>query len=257
MPIRSIAKRILEVKGDASYADFATAIKSKTGKDIHPTTIQKIVNGDRKPSLDLLETIAAYANLPLKSFFEETSDIYVDLNSLEKDHEKIDQLRELAAEYKVAKNNIDSEDHKIKTLKKEIQDSELEIEKIMSKVFRIPILGYVPAGGPVMVEENIEGHIPLPALLLKSSTDFCLRIQGDSMEDVGINNGDLVLVHPQPTAENGQTVIARINGEVTCKRFYKLDNKCRLEPANSKYKPLDCEDIEIIGIVLKVIKEVF
>jgi repressor LexA len=136
-------------------------------------------------------------------------------------------------------------------------ESFLGVESSYSNIVEIPILGFVPAGGPVMTDENFEGHIPLPKMLIKGEKDFCLKVRGDSMEDVGINDGDLILVHPQPVAENGQTIIARINGEVTCKRFYRTNNMCRLEPANQKYKPIDCKDIEIIGIVTKVIKEIF
>lgn len=131
------------------------------------------------------------------------------------------------------------------------------MEPVVPGIIKLPILGSVPAGGPVMAEENIIGHIPLPEMFTKSENDFCLQIRGDSMEDVGISDGDYILVHPQPIAENGQTVIARIDGEVTCKRFYRAGDKCRLEPANHKYKPIDCDELEIIGIVTKVIKEIF
>lgn len=133
----------------------------------------------------------------------------------------------------------------------------LGIESSDPNIIKLPILGFVPAGGPVMTEENLEGHMPLPKMLIKDERDFCLKIRGDSMEDVGINDGDLILVHPQPVAENGQTIIARIDGEVTCKRFYKTNDKCRLEPANQKYKPIDYKDLEIIGIVTRIIKEIF
>ena len=133
----------------------------------------------------------------------------------------------------------------------------LGVESSDPGIIKLPILGFVPAGGPVMTEENIEGHMPLPRLLVKDEHDFCLRIRGDSMEDVGINDGDLILVHPQPVAENGQTIIARIDGEVTCKKFYRTNGKCRLEPANQNYKPIDYADLEIIGIVTKVIKDIF
>jgi repressor LexA len=133
----------------------------------------------------------------------------------------------------------------------------LGIESSDPNIIKLPILGFVPAGGPIMIEENLEGHMPLPKMLIKDERDFCLKIRGDSMKDVGINDGDLILVHPQPVAENGQTIIARIDGEVTCKRFYKTNGKCRLEPANQNYKPIDCKDLEIIGIVTKVIKDIF
>jgi len=133
----------------------------------------------------------------------------------------------------------------------------LGLEPIETNIINMPILGFVPAGGPIMAEENIVDYIQFPKILVKSENDFCLKIHGDSMEDVGIDDGDLVLVHPQPVAENGQTVIARIDGEVTCKRFYRMNSKCKLEPANKKYKSIDCDDVEIIGVVKRIIKEIF
>jgi repressor LexA len=146
------------------------------------------------------------------------------------------------------------------TLKQLLEGTDAKVgddDPIFKDIINLPILGFVPAGGPVMVEENIEGYIPFPKALLKNDSDFCLRVKGDSMEDASISDGDLILVHPQPTAENGQTVIARIDGEVTCKRFYIMADKVRLEPANHKYKPRHYSEVEIIGIVTKVIKEVF
>ncbi len=136
-------------------------------------------------------------------------------------------------------------------------ESFLGVEANDTSIVKLPILGFVPAGGPVLVEENIEAYMPFPIMLLKGKDDFFLKVRGDSMEDVGINSGDLILIHPQPAAENGQTVIARVNGAVTCKRFYKTNSTCILEPANNKYKPIDCAEVEIIGIVVKVVKEVF
>ncbi len=132
-----------------------------------------------------------------------------------------------------------------------------EHETAYNEVVSLPIVGTVPAGTPILAEENIEGVMPLPSMFIKGKNDFLLKVRGDSMEDVNISDGDLVLVHQQPTAENGQTVIARINGAVTCKRFYRLNGKCKLEPANANYKPIDCTEVEIIGIVTRVIKEVF
>lgn len=77
------------------------------------------------------------------------------------------------------------------------------------------------------------------------------------MEGVGIHDGNYVLVRLQPTAESGETVIARVDGEVTCKRLYNVGGKIRLEPANDKYRPLEPERVEIIGVVRKVIKDVY
>lgn len=124
----------------------------------------------------------------------------------------------------------------------------------------IPIVGRVPAGTPAIPFEDIEDYLPVPASFVREDeTVFALKVKGDSMIDLGINTGDMVLVKKQETAENGQTVIARINGEeVTCKRFYNVDNKkVTLEPANSKYHALEPEYVEIVGVVFKVIKDIF
>jgi len=122
-------------------------------------------------------------------------------------------------------------------------------------VVNIPIISLVPAGGPILAQENIEGVMPmLRSFVRDPENTFCLQVRGDSMIDIGIEDGDSVLVHSQSTAENGQTVIARIDGEVTCKRFYIAADKVRLEPANSKYKVIENQNIEIIGVVTRIIK---
>jgi repressor LexA len=137
-------------------------------------------------------------------------------------------------------------------IKQSASNSEIDI-------ISVPIVGRVPAGIPAIPIEEIEDYFPLPASLVhKDDCVFGLKIKGDSMTDIGIDNGDIVLVKKRETAENGQTVIALIDGEeVTCKRFYKLEKKICLEPANSKYKALSPQNVEIIGIVFKVIKDIY
>lgn len=137
---------------------------------------------------------------------------------------------------------------------KEISD---ELNAIKDTIVDVPIWGFVPAGMPILVDENYEGTFKMPFGDLKGKDDYFLKIRGDSMDDIGISDGDMILVHPQSVAENGQTVIARINGEITCKRFYKTNGECRLEPANKKYKPINCNEVEIIGIVIKLIRDMF
>lgn len=122
-------------------------------------------------------------------------------------------------------------------------------------VVQVPVLGRVPAGGPVLVEENILEYLPLPERFVRGDT-FCLQVQGDSMVDVGIDNGDYLIVYARSTADNGQTVIARVDGQVTCKRFYRCNGKVRLEPANRSYRPIEANNIEILGVVAYVIKKI-
>lgn len=134
-----------------------------------------------------------------------------------------------------------------------------ETKRRVPDLVLIPIVGQVTAGAPTIPFEDIEDYLSLPGSFVRENDlVFALRIKGDSMIDIGINNSDIVLVKKQETAQNGQTVIARVNGEeVTCKRFYKVEEKVTLEPANSNYRSLEPQNVEIVGIVFKVIKDIF
>jgi SOS regulatory protein LexA len=123
------------------------------------------------------------------------------------------------------------------------------------EVIGVPVLGSVPAGDPFSEEEHLLGYMPLPKALV-SGNCFALKVTGDSMRDVGIEDGDYVLVEVQKTAQNGQTIVGRIQNEVTIKRYYQIDGKVRLEPANARYRAIEPGELEIIGIVRKVIKDV-
>lgn len=104
----------------------------------------------------------------------------------------------------------------------------------------IPIIGRVAAGSPVMAEEHIEDYCDLPASFFKPHADFFLMVQGDSMIEAGILDGDLLAVHSTPTAKNGDIVVARIDDEVTVKRLQRTSQKHLLQllPENRDYKPI-------------------
>lgn len=104
----------------------------------------------------------------------------------------------------------------------------------------IPIVGRVAAGNPVLAEEHIEDYCDLPASFFKPSADYFLTVQGDSMIDIGIFDGDLLAVHSTPEAKNGDIVVARIENEVTVKRLHKTKQKHLLEllPENPDYEPI-------------------
>lgn len=131
--------------------------------------------------------------------------------------------------------------------------------KQVSEVLLVPVIGNVAAGNPAISMEDVDEYLPLPSSFVPDNRSvFALTIKGDSMIDIGINDGDIVLVKKQEFAENGQTVIARVNGnEMTCKRFYCVNNRVVLEPANNKYKTLEPQDVEIVGIVFKIIKNIY
>lgn len=117
----------------------------------------------------------------------------------------------------------------------------------------VPIVGTVAAGKPRLAVEDIEDVFPLP-LDFVGGEGFMLEVRGDSMVDDGIHDGDYVVVRRQPTANNGETVVAMIENEATVKRFYKEKQRIRLQPANKLMKPMYFEDISIAGKVVGLIR---
>ena len=107
----------------------------------------------------------------------------------------------------------------------------------------LPIVGRVAAGDPILAEENIEDRIDLPAGFFQPQADYLLRVRGDSMIDAGILDGDLLAVHKTQQVTNGQIVVARIDQEVTVKRFQrtKKRNQILLLPENEAYSPIEVD----------------
>ncbi len=120
----------------------------------------------------------------------------------------------------------------------------------------LPIIGNVQAGLPILAIENIEGEISISKDLRKGLEGcFLLRIQGDSMVEDHILEGDLAIIKPQDTAENGEIVVALVNGEATIKRFYREETRIRLQPANPLYEPIYVErDFKVQGKVIGLIR---
>jgi repressor LexA len=119
----------------------------------------------------------------------------------------------------------------------------------------MPILGKVAAGIPITAQESVEGEFVLPAAFApRTSNAFMLRVQGDSMIDAAILDGDLILVRPQKDATNGEIVVAMLEGEATVKRFYRESGRIRLQPENRAMEPIYATDVDIIGRVEAVIR---
>ncbi len=123
---------------------------------------------------------------------------------------------------------------------------------------RIPVVGRVAAGSPILAEENLDGSILIDSSLVKKAEhSFALKVRGDSMINAGIFDGDLVIVSPQNEAVNGSIVVAMINGEVTVKTFENRNNKIRLIPENENYLPIEVinkEDFSLVGKVTGIIR---
>jgi repressor LexA len=121
----------------------------------------------------------------------------------------------------------------------------------------IPLPGVVAAGKPFEIMEGDE-QLKVPRFLLSNGKNLALRVRGDSMVEAGIRDGDIVIVRKQRTAENGQTVVALVNGEATVKRFYRVGGRVELRPANPQLKSTFVEQgsgaFEIRGIVIGLIR---
>jgi repressor LexA len=129
----------------------------------------------------------------------------------------------------------------------------------LTQIIPIPIIGRVQAGEPVLAVENIEGYIHLDRNLVSSEDVFLLRVQGDSMIDAHIQDGDFALVKPQPNAENGEIVVALIEDEATIKRIFQKRDLIRLEPANPEMEPIIVKkgekNVTIVGKVIGIFRK--
>ena len=114
----------------------------------------------------------------------------------------------------------------------------------------VPLIGRVTAGQPILAVENIEETYPLPFDLIHGESVFMLRVEGESMINAGINDGDLVLVRSQDTAINGEIVVALLGDEATVKRFYHEGNQVRLQPETPSMGPIYTRDVRVLGKVI-------
>lgn len=131
------------------------------------------------------------------------------------------------------------------------------ISKMNIDTVPVAVVGSVSCGPLTFAEENIEEYIKLPTSLLGQGKFFILHASGQSMIGAGIEDGDLVVVRQQPTAEPGQIVVALVEDEVTLKRFYPdPENGCvRLHPENKRLKDIIVDDCQIQGVAVKVLKD--
>ena len=122
----------------------------------------------------------------------------------------------------------------------------------------LPVVGRVAAGEPILAEQNIVDEMPVPSRFIGSGTNFILTVSGDSMVNVGINDGDYLIVQQSQEASNGEIVVALVNDGMesgaTVKRFYREDGHIRLQPENDYMDPIIAEDVTIVGKVKGVFR---
>ena len=129
--------------------------------------------------------------------------------------------------------------------------------KAKVQVVRVPVLGRIACGIPKFAEENIEEYVKLPVALFGNGDFFLLRAYGDSMVEVGIEDGDLVLIRQQNYADRGQIVVALVEDDATLKRYYPEpeNNRVRLHPENSRMEDIYVDSCQIQGVAVKVLKD--
>ncbi|SHF14698.1 transcriptional repressor LexA [Clostridium fallax] len=131
----------------------------------------------------------------------------------------------------------------------------LELSQPKKEMINIPIIGKVTAGLPILATENIEDTFPIPIDYIKHDRDlFILKVSGESMIDVGIQNEDLAIIEQGETANNGDIVVALIDNEATIKTFYKEKDFIRLQPENKTMKPIIVEDCKVLGKLVGIFR---
>ena len=130
-----------------------------------------------------------------------------------------------------------------------------KIMKLKTASVNIPVVGSIACGIPNLAEENIEEYIQLPEAVFGRGRFYILRASGSSMIEVGINDGDLVVIREQCTAEDGNIVVALVGEEATLKRFFKEGDHIRLHPENRDMDDIIVSDCQIQGVAVKVIKD--
>jgi repressor LexA len=126
-------------------------------------------------------------------------------------------------------------------------------------VHRLPLVGDIAAGGPLLADENIEDYLAVPEPLARGGEEFLLRVKGDSMIEAGILDGDIVVVQRQQTARDGDIVVALAGedeaaDEATVKRFFRETGRVRLQPENSALEPIYARHVQVLGKVVGVMR---
>jgi repressor LexA len=143
----------------------------------------------------------------------------------------------------------------------ELTDRRREVDESPADVHRLPLVGEIAAGGPLLAGQNIEDYLAVPEPLSRGGEEFILRVKGDSMEGAGILDGDFVVVQRRQEAENGEIVVAlaaddESADEATVKRFFREDGRVRLQPENDAFEPIYASYVQILGKVIGVFRQV-
>ncbi len=136
----------------------------------------------------------------------------------------------------------------------EIMDDGFNYLRTETEITSIPVIGTVAAGQPLLAVENITDYFPFPANLLPNEETFILKVKGESMINMGIYDGDYLIVEKTNIANNGDVVVALVDDSATVKRFYAEDGHFRLQPENDFMDPIIVDSVEILGKAIRLIR---
>jgi len=130
-----------------------------------------------------------------------------------------------------------------------------KVDEDLGTITKVPIVGTVAAGAPILSEENWEGTVTLhQSMLKKNKVYFAVRVRGDSMSGAGIMDGDMAIIEKMTVVRNGEIAVAVIDDAVTLKRFFKENARIKLQAENPDYKPIYCQDARILGRLAQIIR---
>ncbi|MCQ2589713.1 MAG: transcriptional repressor LexA [Treponema sp.] len=133
--------------------------------------------------------------------------------------------------------------------------SDLREKESKLYVGKVPLLGTVAAGKPLLSEENLDGYVNLTEPFVRPGKSyFALRVRGESMINAGILDGDLAVIEQSSTALDGQIIVAVIDDAITLKRYYKESERVRLQPENPAFQAIYCQDVRIVGILSNIVR---
>ena len=139
-----------------------------------------------------------------------------------------------------------------------VENEYIKASEVSYDTVALPVVGRVAAGEPILAEQNIVDEMPIPARFVGSGTNFILTVHGDSMVNVGINDGDYLIVQESHEASNGEIVVALVNDDyetgATVKRFFREADHIRLQPENDYMDPIIARDVTVVGKVKGVFR---
>ncbi len=143
----------------------------------------------------------------------------------------------------------------------ELTDRRRQLDESPADVHRLPLVGEIAAGGPLLADQHIEDYVAVPEPLSRGGEEFILRVKGDSMVGAGILDGDFVVVQRRQDARDGEIVVALADAdesaeEATVKRFFREDGRVRLQPENDALEPIYADHVQILGKVIGVFRHV-